>query len=208
MATGISGTGTSSSARLCCRSRPQEAREQRAREREMPFLANQSPSSKRRGARRGWTRHVRYSCTPVVFGVDTYLGARPRRGCAVRARTRDRLGVITRRRAPPARDGRGCRRIRAVRRSQSHGTRARVAWRHALSPVCINRRRRSAHRTPRGRRCAGGRGCARCYAPKVYGPSGAARAAGGVAPGRTPRRVRSDMEGPAARSLSASRPSF
>ena len=172
MATGISGTGTSSSARLCCRSRPQEAREQRAREREMPFLANQSPSSKRRGARRGWTRHVRYSCTPVVFGVDTYLGARPRRGCAVRARTRDRLGVVTRRRAPPVRatagaaEGSGpCGAARA--------TGPALVWRgrHALSPVCINRRRRSAHRSgsvcrvpPRPRpdpRALAGRGCPR-----------------------------------------------
>ena len=201
MATGISGTGTSSSARLCCRSRPQEAREQRAREREMPFLANQSHSSKRRGARRGWTRHVRYSCTPVVFGVDTYLGARPRRGsCAqFRARTRDRLGVVTRRRAPPVRatagaaEGSGpCGAARA--------TGPALVWRgrHALSPVCINRRRRSAHRTA-------GRG-AGCRVRAVLWPVRGARprpAAGGVesARGRTPpglSRVRSDMEGPAA----------
>ena len=180
MATGISGTGTSSSARLCCRSRPQEAREQRAREREMPFLANQSHSSKRRGARRGWTRHVRYSCTPVVFGVDTYLGARPRRGsCAqFRARTRDRLGVVTRRRAPPVRatagaaEGSGpCGAARA--------TGPALVWRgrHALSPVCINRRRRSAHRSGSGCRVPGARGAM-------------ARPRGPPAPRRGRRRVR------------------
>ena len=123
-----------------------------------------------------WCGHVS-RCAPAARVRSSSTDARPARRRNVTRATR-------------ARDGRGCRRIRAVRRSQSHGTRARVAWRHALSPVCINRRRRgSAHRTDAAGVCAvpGGvtAACRHARTPRLATPARSAparSAAAGSAP--------------------------
>lgn len=134
-----------------------------------------------------WCGHVS-RCAPAARVV-----------CAVRARTRDRLGVVTRRRAPPVRatagaaEGSGpCGAARA--------TGPALVWRgrHALSPVCINRR--PSVRTPQRQRvrvCRRVPGAPRCYGPSA-GPARAPPRAASSPPaprGRTPpglSRVRSD----------------
>ena len=133
------------------------------------------------------------TCTLFMYACGVWCGHVSR--CAPAARVRssstDARPAAARRRnvtrATRARDGRGCRRIRAVRRSQSHGTRARVAWRHALSPVCINRRRRGSAPTPQACvRCPGRGGRRDCgVSPRTHA---AARHAGAVGPRPIRRR--------------------